>query len=73
MALLEDNPSQQEKLKQINENINSWINKEIHPLITNHNSNNIQAIDTTQIQSLQSQLTNFRGVEEQLTKKELHN
>ncbi|QBP94882.1 hypothetical protein E1A90_16125 [Bacillus mycoides] len=73
LALLEDNPSQQEKLKQINENINSWINKEIHPLITNHNSNNIQAIDTTQIQSLQSQLTNFRGVEEQLTKKELHN
>ncbi|MBJ7961504.1 response regulator [Bacillus cereus group sp. N28] len=69
LALLEDNPSQQEKLKQINENINSWINKEIHPLITNHNSNNIQAIDTTQIQSLQSQLTNFRGVEEQLTKK----
>ncbi|MFK4291843.1 two-component system chemotaxis sensor kinase CheA [Bacillus sp. RC240] len=68
-ALLEDNPSQQEKLKQINENINSWINKEIHPLITNHNSNNIQAIDTAQIQSLQSQLTNFRGVEEQLTKK----
>ncbi|MBK5449050.1 response regulator [Bacillus sp. TH22] len=68
-ALLEDNPSQQEKLKQINENINSWINKEIHPLITNHNSNNIQAIDTAQIQSLQSQITNFRGVEEQLTKK----
>ncbi|PEQ32593.1 histidine kinase [Bacillus cereus] len=68
-TLLEDNPSQQEKLKQINENINSWINKEIHPLITNHNSNNIQAIDTTQIQSLQSQLTSFRGVEEQLTKK----
>ncbi|MGW5955699.1 ATP-binding protein [Bacillus mycoides] len=68
-VLLEDNPSQQEKLKQINENINNWINKEIHPLITNHNSNNIQAIDTTQIQSLQSQLTNFRSIEEQLTKK----
>lgn len=69
LALLEDNPSQQEKLKQINENITSWINKEIHPFITNHNSNNVQAIDTTQIQSLQSQLTNFRSVEEQLTKK----
>lgn len=68
-ALLEDNPSQQEKLKQINENINSWINKEIHPIITNNNSNNIQAIETTQIQSLQSQLTNFRSTEEQLTKK----
>lgn len=73
LALLEDNPSQQEKLKQINENINNWVNKEIHPFITNHNSNNVQAIDTTQIQSLQSQLTNFRSVEEQLTKKELHN
>lgn len=69
LALLEDNPSQQEKLKQINENINRWINKEIHPLITNHNSNNVQAIDTSQIQSLQSQLTNFRSIEEQLTKK----
>ncbi|PEC85578.1 histidine kinase [Bacillus cereus] len=68
-ALLEDNPSQQEKLKQINENITSWINKEIHPLITNNNSNNVQAIDTTQIQSLQSQVTNFRSTEEQLTKK----
>ncbi|PGC54635.1 histidine kinase [Bacillus toyonensis] len=68
-ALLEDNPSQQEKLKQINENITSWINKEIHPLITNNNSNNVQTIDTTQIQSLQSQLTNFRSTEEQLTKK----
>lgn len=68
-ALLEDNPSQQEKLKQINENINSWINKEIHPIITNNNSNNVQAIDTSQIQSLQSQLTNFRSIEEQLTKK----
>ncbi|MEB9608814.1 ATP-binding protein [Bacillus cereus] len=68
-ALLEDNPSQQEKLKQINENITSWINKEIHPLIANNNSNNVQTIDTTQIQSLQSQLTNFRSTEEQLTKK----
>ncbi len=68
-ALLEDNPSQQEKLKQINENITSWINKEIHPLIANNNSNNVQTIDTTQIQSLQSQLTNFRNTEEQLTKK----
>ncbi|MED2652721.1 ATP-binding protein [Bacillus thuringiensis] len=68
-SLLEDNPSQQEKLKQINENITSWINKEIHPLITNNNSNNVQTIDTTQIQSLQSQLTNFRSTEEQLTKK----
>lgn len=72
-ALLEDNPSQQEKLKQINENITSWINKEIHPLITNNNSNNVQTIDTTQIQSLQSQVTNFRSTEEQLTKKEQHN
>ena len=68
-SLLEDNPSQQEKLKQINENIISWINKEIHPLIANHNSNNVQTIDTTQIQSLQSQVTNFRSTEEQLTKK----
>ena len=68
-SLLEDNPSQQEKLKQINENIISWINKEIHPLIANHNSNNVQTINTTQIQSLQSQVTNFRSTEEQLTKK----
>ena len=49
------------------------MNKEIHPLIANHNSNNIQEIDTTEIQSLQSQLTDFRNTEEQLTKKELHN
>ncbi|EOW9527148.1 ATP-binding protein [Bacillus cytotoxicus] len=68
-SLLEDNPPQQEKLKQINENIKSWIDKEIHPIITNKNSNNIQDIDTTQIQLLQSQLTDFRSAEEQLTKK----
>lgn len=72
-SLLEDNPSQQEKLKEINGNITNWMNKEIHPLIANHNSNKIQEIDTTEIQSLQSQLTDFRSTEEQLTKKELHN
>ena len=51
LALLEDNPSQQEKLKQINENITSSINKENHPFITNHTSKNVQANYTTQIQS----------------------